>query len=84
MFIIFILFIDFNECSLEELSECIIHTSDDECYYLLTAISNMALSRYIKDIDFIKAVTICLFKVKTTIIYFRAVTYILLLFFLYR
>ncbi|KAE9544479.1 hypothetical protein AGLY_000020 [Aphis glycines] len=54
---------DFNECSLEELSECIIHTSDDECYYLLTAISNMALSRYINDIDFIKAVTICLFKI---------------------
>lgn len=62
---VFISFIDFYECSLEELSECIINTSDDECYYLLTAISNMALSRYINDIDFIKEVTICLFKVRT-------------------
>lgn len=72
------MFIDFYECSLEELSECILNTSDDECYYLLTSISNMALSRYINDIDFIKAVTICLFKV-STIIYFRAVMYNLIL-----
>ncbi|XP_025411523.1 ectopic P granules protein 5 homolog isoform X2 [Sipha flava] len=52
-----------NEYSLKELSECVINTSDDECYYLLTAICNMALSRYINDIDFIKTVTICLFKI---------------------
>lgn len=72
------MFIDFYECSLDELSECIINTSDDECYYLLTSISNMALSRYINDIDFIKAVTIYLFKVRT-IIYLRAVMYNFLL-----
>lgn len=60
--------IDSNECSLEELSECIVNISDDECYYILTAISNMALSRYINDIDFIKSVTIYLFKVRMAII----------------
>lgn len=61
--------LDSNECSLEELSECIVDTSDSECYYLLTAISNMALSRYIIDVDFIKAVTVFLFKVRMTIIF---------------
>lgn len=60
--------LDSNECSLEELSECIVDTSDSECYYLLTAISNMALSRYIIDIDFIKTVTVFLFKVRMIII----------------
>lgn len=62
------LFLDSNECSLEELSECIVNTSDSECYYLLTAISNMALSRYIIDVDFIKTVTVFLFKVRIQII----------------
>lgn len=60
-----IILLDSNEYSVEEVSECIVNTSDDECYYLLTAISNMALSRYINDLDFIKAVTGTLFKVKT-------------------
>jgi len=61
-------FSDSNEYSLEELCECIINTSDDECYYLLTAVSNMALSRYINDLDIIKEVTVSLFKVRTLII----------------
>lgn len=62
------MFLVSNEYSLKELSECIVNTSDDECYYLLTAICNMALSRYINDIDFIKTVTISLFKVRIIII----------------
>lgn len=60
--------LDSNEYTLEELSDWIVNTSDDECYYLLTAISNMALSRFINDIEFIKSVTVCLFKVRTPII----------------
>lgn len=59
--------LDSDEYTLEELSDWIVNTSDDECYYLLTAISNMALSRFINDINFIKSVTICLFKVRTPI-----------------
>lgn len=66
-FFIYFFFLGFDDYSLEELSDCILDTSDDECYYLLTSISNMALSRYINDIDFIKAVTIYLFKVRISI-----------------
>lgn len=64
--------LDSTEYLLDELSECIVRTSDVECCYLLTAISNMALSRYINDVDFIKTVTVCLFKVRSTIDYIKA------------
>lgn len=67
--------LDSDEYTLEELSDWIANTSDDECYYLLTAISNMALSRFINDIDFIKSVAVCLFKVRTPIIFMSKLLY---------
>lgn len=41
----------------------------------------MALSRYINDIEFIKSVTVCLFKVKTKIINLKTVLFIIDFFF---
>ncbi|XP_050432163.1 ectopic P granules protein 5 homolog [Adelges cooleyi] len=54
---------DPSECSLEELTDCVANSSDDECYYLLTTLNNMALSRDMKDIEFISSVTTSLFKI---------------------
>ncbi|XP_050538200.1 ectopic P granules protein 5 homolog isoform X2 [Daktulosphaira vitifoliae] len=52
-----------NDCSIEELTDSIVKTSDDECYYILTTINNMALSRDMKDVEFITAVTSSLVKI---------------------
>lgn len=51
---------------LEQFNDIVVDVPAEDLYYLLQTFASMALSREIKDLDFIRCVTTDLFKVQQT------------------